>query len=252
MSGTSDAFIRTVTEALDHAAAAGTPVSLWWRDDDAVAPSPALDRLLALAASHKVPLALAVIPAAAERALADRLADNGETVVLQHGWAHTNHAAAGAKSAELGPERPIDRVLDELSRGHQRLLRLFGTRFLPVLVPPWNRIAPEVAQRRAEAGLPGLSCFKSLETVGHRLDTHIDPIAWRAGRGLAGWQEMADAFTREIARREASPVPIGLLTHHLVQDEETWAFLDAFLEIAASHPGAHWPYPAEAFDLGPR
>ena len=48
--------------------------AIWWRDDDAVRPGPALDRLLELSSRHDVPLALAVIPAAAEAPLAQRLA----------------------------------------------------------------------------------------------------------------------------------------------------------------------------------
>lgn len=248
MTGTAE-FTDRLTAHLDAAGAAGRRIAFWWRDDDAVAPSEALDRVLALANSHDVPIALAVIPAEATRALADRLTDDGRTAVLQHGWAHANHAGPDAKSAELGPDRPIDTVLDELSRGHQRLGRLFGERFLPVLVPPWNRIAPDVADRRAEAGLAGLSCFKSLATDGHRLDTHLDPIAWRGGRGFVGWPEMADALDDEIARRDGQEIPIGLLTHHLVHDGETWAFLEAFLAVAANHPSAYWPSIPEAFGL---
>ncbi|MEW5422450.1 polysaccharide deacetylase family protein [Amorphus sp. 3PC139-8] len=249
MTGSAPDFADRLSARLDAAASAGKRIAFWWRDDDAVAPSDALDRLLALAHTHDVPLALAVIPAEATRALADRLTDDGRTSVLQHGWAHANHAGADAKSAELGSDRPIDTVLDELSRGHQRLGRLFGERFLPVLVPPWNRIAPEVAARRAEAGLAGLSCFKSLSTEEHRLDAHLDPIAWRGGRGFVGWQEMAAALDAEIDRRDGQEMPIGLLTHHLVHDGETWAFLEAFLAVAANHPGANWPPIPEAFGL---
>ncbi len=61
--------------------------TFWWRDDDAVAPSPALDRLLGLGSQ---PLALAVIPAEMVPELAGYL--TGRKVdVLQHGYAHRNH-----------------------------------------------------------------------------------------------------------------------------------------------------------------
>ena len=55
-------------------AAEGREATFWWRDDDAVAATPALDRLLRLTESGGVPLALAVIPAPAEPGLAERLA----------------------------------------------------------------------------------------------------------------------------------------------------------------------------------
>lgn len=243
-------FATRLTDRLDETASAGRTVSFWWRDDDAIAPTPELDRLLALTGTHSVPLCLAVIPATAERGLADRLEPTGDVLVLQHGWRHENHAAAGSKSAELGDDRPIDTVLDELSRGHQRLSRMFRSRFLPVLVPPWNRISNAVADRRVETGLPGLSCFGALSAGERRLDTHVDPIAWRTDRGFVGWAGAADALQSEIDRRTDDETPIGILTHHLVQDAATWDFLDAFLRVAAAHPAARWPHPAEAFGFG--
>ncbi|HEX2018023.1 MAG TPA: hypothetical protein VGO17_03705, partial [Aurantimonas sp.] len=47
---------------LDGWAGAGRRLDVWWRDDDAARPSPALDRLTAAAADRSLPLALAVIP----------------------------------------------------------------------------------------------------------------------------------------------------------------------------------------------
>src|SRR5258707_15632053 len=73
--------------------------TLWWRDDDAVRATSALDALLDLAAG--TPLSLAIIPGRvaedAAGALADRLARHGALTVLQHGWKHVNHAPADAK-----------------------------------------------------------------------------------------------------------------------------------------------------------
>ncbi len=45
---------------------------------------------------------------------------------------------------ELGLHRPKSVVLDELRDGMLKLSQLFKTRFVPVLVPPWNRIDPEL------------------------------------------------------------------------------------------------------------
>ena len=54
-----------LTEELDAWATAGRCATLWWRDDDAAQPGPALERLLALSAGHGWPVTLAVIPAKA-------------------------------------------------------------------------------------------------------------------------------------------------------------------------------------------
>jgi len=120
----------------------GRAADLWWRDDDAVDTGPAADRLIALHRQAGVPLALAVVPAQATQALADRLAEEPGIDLLQHGYGHVNHAPAGDKKSELGPHRPAMMVLGELGTGWLALERLFAGRSLPVLVPPWNRIAP--------------------------------------------------------------------------------------------------------------
>ena len=89
--------------------------------------------------------ALAVIPARCHAGLAARLARAPETVqILQHGFAHLNHARGGEKKIELGPQRPRAAVLEELARGWVRLSGLFGSCALPALVPPWNRIDPDL------------------------------------------------------------------------------------------------------------
>src|SRR5581483_2461357 len=124
---------------LDRWHGEGNIAELWWRDDDAVAPSAALDRLLALGGGA-IPMALAVIPAGAEPALAERLAGEDRVAVLQHGYAHDNHRPPGERASEFGGDRPRDEETRALTRGSGGLRRLFGARFVPALVPPWNRI----------------------------------------------------------------------------------------------------------------
>ncbi len=226
--------------------AAGRVADLWWRDDDAVTATPALDRMLALAAAHGVFPVLAVIPARADDRLFHSLDPWPRVMVAQHGWAHTNHAVPPAKKCELGADRPTAVVLDELARGRDRLAALFGARFRPVLVPPWNRIADPVAAALGGAGFTGLSTFAPRKAAPPGLvpvNTHSDPIAWRHGGGLDAGAALAAAVAHLAARREgrADPgEPTGLLTHHLVQDEGTWAFVDRFIHVTAAHPAVRW------------
>ncbi len=94
--------------------------SFWWRDDDAVRVTPALERLLALSDEAETPVSLAVIPRDADDALRDRLARQPRANVLQHGWSHANHAPEG-RQEEFGPHRPLPAMLDELARGWRRI-----------------------------------------------------------------------------------------------------------------------------------
>ena len=94
---------------------AGLCATFWWRDDDAQDHTPALDRLLRLASALEVVPALAVIPAGATPALAETLKAAAHVDVLQHGYAHRNHAPSAHKKAELGAHRPLTAVTQELS-----------------------------------------------------------------------------------------------------------------------------------------
>lgn len=234
-------------QALEDEAArwrdAGRTAELWWRDDDAADVGPALDRLLEIHHQTQVPLALAVVPAQATPPLADRLAAEPGVDLLQHGYAHVNHAPPGAKKEELGPQRPAMIVLGELGTGWLALERLFGRRALSVMVPPWNRIAPALVPTLPEIGFTGLS------TIGPRrrarpvkgllqINTHVDLIDWRAGGGFVGEAAALGALVGALAHaRTVSEEPVGLLSHHLAMDGETWDFLKSMWEKAPTMAG---------------
>jgi hypothetical protein len=138
---------------LEHWGEAGRIAPLWWRDDDAVAPTPELAALLRIAGG--APVALAVIPALVTAALAIFLRDAPAFMVLQHGWSHANRAIEGRKS-EYPSGLPAAVAAAEIAAGHDRLVTLFGPRALPVFVPPWNRIAPKLLAVLAEGGIAAL------------------------------------------------------------------------------------------------
>ena len=169
---------------------------------------------------------------------------------MQHGFAHRNHASAGEKSMELGLHRPQEQVLDELRRGFARIASAFGEGFVPVLVPPWNRIAAPLLPALPSLGLRGLSAFtprSGPEPVPglRQVNCHVDLIDWRGGRRGREHAALAcEAAGHLRARREGrvdAEEPTGLLTHHLDHDECAWAFVEAFLDRVAGHPAVHWP-----------
>jgi predicted glycosyltransferase len=239
-----NAALRRLDAALDRAAAAGAPLRFWWRDDDAVAPTPALDRLLALRTRYGMPLALAVIPAAVEPALAGRLAGEPRVDVILHGSDHRNRAAPGAKKQELFAV-PEGAARARLAAGRDRLADLFGTRFLPVLAPPWNRIDPALIADLPGLGLIGLSTFgQRYEAAAAGLlplvDTHIDPIDWGGGGRHDPGDSLAETarWAEESLRR---PVPaIGILSHHLRHDAWVWGALEDLFAVLATRSGAGW------------
>lgn len=244
------AFEKALKGTLENVRHTGKTLDFWWRDDDAVRPTVRLDRLLDQTDRFGVPLVLAVIPEPAEPDLFSRIADVHRVTVSQHGFAHQNHEPPSTKKTELGAARPADVVLDELARGRDILMERAGPRFAPILTPPWNRIASEVAKRRSEIGLTGLSTYGPVGDDPHQVNTHVDMIDWHGGHGFVGWDRVTAMLEKEIDRRLAGRTePIGLLTHHLVHDEETWTFLDVFLSLTREHPAVRWQSPRILFNL---
>ena len=248
-----------LVDELDRWEEAGLVAQLWWRDDDAVAPTPQLDRLLTLAGP--APLALAVIPAGAKPALATVLDGYPQVSVLHHGWCHANHAIAGKKSEYSAERHPVE-VADELDEGRKQLRALFGQRALKVFVPPWNRFAERFVPLLGEAGFVAISQIAprktplKQETMGGiaAIDVHLDVVDWQNGRGFVG-----DAFAlgrligalraaRHGAQHQGKRGAVGLLTHHLVMDKATEVFLARLGEIVATHPAALW---VDIRELGP-
>ena len=227
---------RALAEEVAHWRDEGRLAELWWRDDDAVDAGPALDRLLAIVRDTATPLALAVVPAGATAALADRLSREPGVDVLQHGYAHANHAVAPEKKIEIGLQRPAMMVLGELGTGWMALERLFGSRALAVMVPPWNRIAPVLVPTLPEIGYRGLSTFGPRARVHPvrgllQVNTHVDLIDWKGGGGFAGEDTVLAALVAAFARaRGGEGEPVGILSHHLAMDAEAWDFLRSLWE----------------------
>lgn len=233
---------QALTQELDCWNAAGRKIALWLRDDDAVAPSPALDRLASLSERFAAPVLLAVIPLLAEPALATALGSTPRLRPCQHGATHRNHARAGSKKSEFGAEREASDVDAAIAHGRQRLHDLLGDSVLPIFVPPWNRIAQSHAARLGALGFAGLSCFRDYRhgpDGGPRLlNTQIDIMDWhggRIGRSTADLLGEIVALLRERRSGATGDLELGLLLHHRDHDETAWSFLRDLLG-ASQHP----------------
>jgi hypothetical protein len=159
-----------------------------------------------------------------------------------HGYAHRNHAGAGEKKAEFGPQRPLAVLAQEAQAALLAAQDTLGPKLLPVFVPPWNRMAPMFARELPSLGFAGLSSFRDRDptravdglTEGN---THLDPIDWRGSRSALPPEVLiaavADAVLRRLDGGADRDEPIGLLTHHLVHDEAVWRFCEALLDELA-------------------
>ena len=236
---------------LDAWTAAGDTATLWWRDDDAEAASPALTRLLSLQAKTAVPLAIAAVPQRLDPSLADALGACTGITVLQHGYSHDNFAGDGDRKIELGDSRPAEYVVADLAMGMQILSAMPG--WLPVMVPPWNRIASYLVPMLPELGYRGLSALGARnrrQPVAGLVqnNVHLDPVDWRGpfGRsgGFVGEDVALDMLVSHLRDRREGRSDLGeasgLMTHHRVQSAEVWDFAERLIDTAGRHPAAKW------------
>ncbi|MBV8567504.1 MAG: polysaccharide deacetylase, partial [Methylobacteriaceae bacterium] len=158
---------------------------------------------------------------------------------------HRNHAPAGAKAEELGLHRPTLQVLAELQEGRRRLIELFGDGLSPVLVPPWNRIAPKLLPSLPALGLRALSAF-GWEELGpvaglREANCHVDIIDWKATRRGHDHATLVERLVGALATARArNGAPVGILTHHLVHGETAWSFLEELFRGTADRDAAQW------------
>lgn len=246
--------------ALDRARDRGCPIRFWWRDDDAVADTPQLDRLLGLARRYEAGIGLAVIPEKIEASLAVRMADEPKAFALVHGWNHANHAPVGEKKAEFGAHRPLDIMAAQAEQTLHVAREHLGARLLPVFVPPWNGISPDLVPHLPRLGFRGLSTFTD-RTVACpaeglvQINTHVDPIDWHGTRSLADPVQIVASLVSVIERRVSGDAdrdePIGFLTHHLVHDDVIWTLCERLIAHLAVR-GIRFLWLDECFGLETR
>lgn len=235
---------------------AGKELAFWWRDDDAIEPTQALDRLIEISAQNAVPCALAVVPRFATESLFEQLNRSPTIYPVQHGYQHQNHEPEGEKASEFGAhqDRPI--AEKELKEGWQRLQRF--DRLAPVFVPPWNKMTDNLNGCLAGLGIKGVSQHtprKSELAKGglRQVNTHVDIINWRGSGQFVGEAKALGFILSHLQSRRSGGVdeiePTGLLTHHLNHDEGCWQFMVDLIDWTNAQSGVRWLTPFQAFKI---
>jgi len=163
-------------------------------------------------------------------------------------------------------QRRFVKLQHEFRAGHpparfgQVLAQAFGERFVPVLVPPWNRVGDALLPHLPAAGFAGLSCFgprpsRDAAPGLAQVNAHVDPIAWRRHRAFIGADAALERIVAHLAARRAhacdADEPTGLLTHHLAFTGAAFDFVDDLLRHTRPRRAAVWLDAAHAFALRP-
>ena len=228
-------------------------VWIWWRDDDAGRDTEKLDALLELATRARRPLGLAVVPARLGPAVTSKVLAADNVDVLQHGWNHADQAPVGNKKIELGGVLTPDACSSRLHCGKVIMEQAFGGRFLPVLVPPWNRIDGHCLAKLEGLGFAGISTFADdARGAAHGLrqvNTHVDVIDWRGGRRMKPLAELREELLQQLAKPALGT--IGLLSHHLGMTLDEMAALEQLFRYVDSIDRCRWASPRRLFAPSP-
>ena len=243
-------------EELDQWQKEGRHCPLWWRDDDLSTDTPALRTLADMAERNGVPVLVAVIPGRASASLAQDTAAMSLLSFCQHGLHHRNNEPEGNPPSEFGTSRPLDAVAADLREGRDRMVALFGERFLPVFVPPWNRLRREGMAVLKELGMRGASMYEGetdgFDVVVPVVNTHMDILVWASSPPIAcrSTDELVGRLVTLLrsARATAEPVaPVGILTHHLPMNADSWTFMQRLFDATQAHSCVRWLSPSELF-----
>lgn len=147
-------------------------------------------------------------------------------------------------------------MLGDAATGFESLVAQFPKLTLPVFVPPWNRIDPQLVAQLPLARLTGLSRYGRRGDHGPAAglvesNCHLDLINWRAGRGFIGRNIALDCLIEHLqARRAGAADPdeaTGILSHHGVMDAGSWEFLTELFARTKEYGGADWLTADEVF-----
>lgn len=217
-------------------------IPFFFRDDDAGWEDALLFELLDVFADYNVPVDLAVIPKSISRqtaaCLRKRLEESPEHVSAhQHGYAHVNHEQTGRK-CEFGDSRSSELQRANIAAGKALLTDLLGPITESIFTPPWNRCTASTATGLLSEGFTLLSRditatrFNTPELM--ELPVSIDWFGNRKGVRLT-----PDEIGESLSKAVSSQVPVGVMLHHALVDDEERRRIGELLKLLSSHSQVH-------------
>lgn len=228
---------KTLCDALDQAA---SPVTFFFRDDDAGWANDHLFALLDRFAAYDMPIDLAIIPRAVDSPLAaalqSRVDGNPRLLGLhQHGYAHTNHEPTGRK-CEFGPNRTAIAQWADIATGQSVLQNQFGPSLDSIFTPPWNRVSQCTIDCLIELSFAAVSRDATATALNTRGLNEINvALDWQKKRSAdAVGNSLASCITDSVA----SGQPIGIMLHHAVMDDADLENVSVLLRTLSHHQNA--------------
>lgn len=232
------AWLEPLRQTLD-----GSPTcrEFFFRDDDGGWHDTALLRLVDCFDRARLPVDVALIPAATSAALARSLLARRRhgTAALglhQHGLQHVNHETSGRK-CEFGASRNMELQRADIANGRRQLEELLGDAHDPIFTPPWNRCTADTSAALHALGFRALSRDRTAATdtaAGlQQLNVAVDWMRFRRSNAPD-----ASAVTAALRERLTHCAPVGIMLHHAVMTEADFELLAGLLGLLATHANA--------------
>lgn len=210
---------------------------VFFRADDVGAGGCAFQALCRLFRHHQVPLALAVVPAWLSDMRVDQLFRDAPLEEPlwgwhQHGWRHVNWERSGKKS-EFGEGRPFEKQRQDLEHGRRKMEGIFGSRFLPVFTPPWNRLSKTTVEIAADLDFQGVSLMGPIPGGNNsgadlkNLRVFVDLHTRKSKNAESDYHRLVGEIEQALSQNE----PVGIMIHHQRMTPFGFEFLDSLLEI---------------------
>lgn len=245
-----EAWLGTVQRASNRAP---SPVTFYFRDDDAGWCDQRLVEMLDRFAAYDIPIDLAVIPEALQSSLAQHLVQCVEgkrqaIAMHQHGLGHINHQSCGRK-CEFGDARSPQQQKHDIVQGWRHLTDLLGDHVDTIFSPPWNRCTQDTADTLSALGFAALSrdsTATTLELNGiEEIPVHIDWLRKREGGQIP--REMLGS---QIAERISQAGPIGVMLHHEQTGRDELDAVEELLVLLSEHRSADFRHMKELLPKG--
>ena len=232
--------LNQLRSLLERSSADGKLVEIFFRDDDVDEDEESLRQLLEIFTSRKIPLILGVLPAkltASATALLLKTQRDfpGLIELTQHGWQHVNHEVSERK-CEFGSSRNFAEQVTDIQRGQTRMNEAFGAQWFLAFIPPWNRCTAQTCQALNQLGFRVLSKLRGkaapvTDFQGQEISVTLDIFTWKNGAMLKPAEEIFAELANQIKHGE----PLGIMLHHKVMNDQSFAFLESLLiELSAS------------------
>lgn len=197
-------------------------LTIWFRDDDVGVFSEKFKNLDNMFRESGLCIYYSVIPNKLDNEVTQIINSNDNASVFQHGYNHDNNSESNLCELCLHPN--IDFTINKVLESRSLLQKLFNSKFLNILSPPYNCI-DEYCQSKLKDYYQGCSTYKYNKTLfEHMINPNCDIVDWNKE-----CDNQYDYIYNQIEKVQGDC--LGILIHHQYFTKETFEIIQEILNF---------------------